>query len=280
MQLSIIVICFNMARELPRTIKSLSTKMQNDIESSDYEIIIVDNGSTTPYSKSECRKYADNIRFVDLPKGNPSPCKGINEGLAIANGNLIGVFIDGARMASPGLLQLAITASKLSPRSVIGTLSFHLGSSPQNEAMLKGYNQEVEDRLLESIPWEENGYELFNISTFAHSSKQGWKVTPAETNALFMPKECWLELGGYDERFNLSGGGLANLDTWKRAIELERSELILLQGEATFHQFHGGVSTNSSTDKWQVFSSNYRELKGVDYCVPTRKALCFDNKKI
>ena len=37
MQLSLVVICFNMRRELPRTIRSLSPSMQRDIAATDYE---------------------------------------------------------------------------------------------------------------------------------------------------------------------------------------------------------------------------------------------------
>ena len=46
MRLSLIVISFNMRRELPRTIRTLSPSMQRGLGSADYEIIVVDNGST------------------------------------------------------------------------------------------------------------------------------------------------------------------------------------------------------------------------------------------
>ena len=49
--LSIIVICFNMRREAPRTIYSLSKKFQKRIRLEDYEIIVIDNDSTEPLEK-------------------------------------------------------------------------------------------------------------------------------------------------------------------------------------------------------------------------------------
>ena len=46
---SIVVISYNMARELPRTIRSLSPALQRGVSAEDYEIIVVDNGSTQPF---------------------------------------------------------------------------------------------------------------------------------------------------------------------------------------------------------------------------------------
>jgi glycosyltransferase involved in cell wall biosynthesis len=45
-RLSVIVISYNMARELPRTVRTLSPALQQDIGEDDYEIIVIDNGST------------------------------------------------------------------------------------------------------------------------------------------------------------------------------------------------------------------------------------------
>ena len=47
-------------------------------------------------------------------------------------------------------------------------------------------------------------------------------------------------LGGYDERFDQEGGGFLNMDTYIRACEMPDSELVMLLGEGTFHQLHGG----------------------------------------
>jgi glycosyltransferase involved in cell wall biosynthesis len=101
MRLSLIVISFNMRRELPRTIRTLSPSMQRGLGSADYEIIVVDNGSTEMFDVDECRRWVPEIAIHRMPDPSPSPVGAINRGLTLATGDLVGVFIDGARMASP-----------------------------------------------------------------------------------------------------------------------------------------------------------------------------------
>ena len=43
-KVSIIVISYNMNRELPRTLLSLSLPYQKDIGHDEYEVILIDNG--------------------------------------------------------------------------------------------------------------------------------------------------------------------------------------------------------------------------------------------
>lgn len=273
--LSVIVIGYNMARELPRTIKSLSASMQRDILANDYELILLDNGSTERLDHDQLLALAPNLTIHNMAPGDVSPVGAVNHGIELARGDLVGVCIDGARIASPGLLSAALRAAKLHPRPVIGTLSFHLGTEVQPKSILKGYNQDVEDALLESIGWEQNGYHLFDISVFAGSAAGGWFRTPAETNALFMRAEHWKELGGFDKRFVSPGGGLANLDTWKRACEDPTGELIMLLGEATFHQVHGGVATNATVSPKQSFRAEYERIRGIPHEWPQREATYF-----
>jgi hypothetical protein len=210
-----------------------------------------------------------------MPNATVSPVPAINFGLAVARGDLVGVCIDGARMASPGLLSKALAASKLHRRPVIGTIAFHLGPDVQMESVKHGYNQAIEDKLLAGSGWEADGYRLFTISVFAGSSGGGWFELPAESNAFFLRAEHWRALGGWDEGFVTPGGGLVNLDTWARVCADTTGELIMLLGEATFHQVHGGAATNSLNPSFELFREEYSRLRGRPYERPTRQPLYF-----
>lgn len=266
--ISLIIICYNMAREIPRTICSLSPIMQRDVEPDDYEIILIDNGSNIPINVSSFQDWNVNLRYIELPKLSVSPVVAINKGLQIAEGEMCGVMIDGARMVSPRLIAGSIQAYKLHHRPIISTLGFHLGPEVQMKSVQKGYNQEIEDKLLKEINWQMNGYSLFEISTFAGSNSGGWFKPIAESNALFMPRSLWQELGGYEEKFISPGGGLANLDTYFRACMLPNTQVIILFGEGTFHQVHGGIATNSPESKWGVFHEEYQKIRGHAFNVP------------
>jgi hypothetical protein len=263
--ISVVVVAFNMARELPRTLRSLSPRMQQGIAAADYEVIVVDNGSSEPFDRELCSSFGANVRFVDVDQPLPSPSRAVNIGLAETRGDLVGVLIDGARMASPGLLRHALSAGKLHNRPVIATLAFHLGSQVQMESVHLGYDAAEEDLLLDSVDWQEDGYRLFDISVFAGSSDRGWFTPPAESNALFLTRELWTGLGGYDEQFTSPGGGLVNLDTFARACELPGTQLVMLLGEATFHQVHGGVATNATHSPGAAFIAEYERLRGKPF---------------
>lgn len=257
-KLSVVVIAFNMARELPRTIRSLSPRMQRDIDPEEYEIIIVDNGSTEPFDHDGCLRLGSNISSHRIAAATPSPVPAINRGLALARGSLAGVMIDGARMASPRLLATALEAARLHSRPVIGTLAYHLGTDVQMRSVARGYCQEVEDKMLAAVDWDADGYRLFDIAVFAGSSESGWFDLPSETNALFLTREHWRALGGYDPAFVSPGGGLVNLDTWSRACADPAGRVIMLLGEATFHQVHNGVATNAVEPKWPLVPRRIR----------------------
>ncbi len=274
-RLSVIVVAFNMARELPRTIRSLSPAMQLRMAPDDYEILVVDNGSSPPVDVRGLSAWGCNLSVMRTEQPRISPAAAINEALARARGELIGVMIDGARIASPGLLANALAAARLSPRPVIASLGFHLGPEVQMQSVAKGYNQRVEDELLENARWQEDGYRLFDISVFAGSSAAGWFRPVSESNALFLHAADWQELGGFDEGFVSAGGGLVNLDTYVRACELPDSQLIVLLGEGTFHQVHGGVATNARESPWNEFHAEYVRLRGKNFASPTAEPWYF-----
>jgi len=266
-KLSIIVISFQMQRELPRTLYSLTEEYQKDISANDYEVIVVDNG-TTNFDHNLATRFGPQFISLPSPVQSHSPVDAINFGISRAQAPLIGVMIDGARICSPGILSNALRASRMGSDSVIGTMGFHLGPEVQMKSVLDGYCQASEDELLDSIDWQKNGYALFDISVLAGSSARGFYQPIAESNAVFLSKEKWRELGGYDSAFSSPGGGYTNLDLWKRACASSKTPPIILISEGTFHQVHGGIATNGSHAQRQSFQDEYVKVKGENFTPP------------
>lgn len=272
-KLSIIVAFHNMAREAPRTLYTLSAQYQRGVTESEYEVIVIDHGSTTPLDASMVEAMGSNFTLVRTAPG-PSPAAAINRCAFQSRGDLICICIDGARMLSPGVVRHMLDAARISREPVVATLAFHLGPKMQNLSMLEGYCQAVEDTLLESIDWRGDGYSLFSIASLAGSSAEGWLRPLGESNCLSVPRGLFERLGGLDERFVAPGGGLVNLDFYRRAVD-SCDLLVMLLGEATFHQFHGGVATNVPMESHPgaSFAAEYSSIRGCDYLRPQRQAL-------
>ncbi len=274
LKLSVVLVVYNMKREIMRTIKTLSPEFQG-LSPDEYEVIIVDNGSDYPYDLDTLKEICPNSRYVKYQEPSSSPVKAFNFGISIAAGQVVCGLIDGARMASPRLLQTGLSACEMDARVVAGSLSFHLGFTPQNDSVKFGYDQTVEDALLATVDWESDGYKLYSISSFDPSSRFGLYSMPAETNALFMSRASWSRYGGLEPEFSCRGGGLVNLDIWRRICDDSDAVVVTLLGEGTFHQFHGGAATNAIGDVWTGFHEEYVRIRGKDYSLPDRKPLLF-----
>jgi hypothetical protein len=261
-----------MDRELPRTLRTLSPDYQRGIDVRDYEVVVVDNGSPRPLDEAMLAAFPGRLRSFRVNPAPVSPARAANLGVDMADGELVGLIVDGARMASPGLLDRALLAMRLSERPIVATPGYHLGLDRHMQAADAGYDQSTEDRLLDRVNWQHDGYRLFEVSTLAASSGRGWFGPMGESSALFMRPETWGELHGLDERFELPGGGLVNHDLYRRACVLEGGQLILLLGEGTFHQFHGGAATSRRLH-WEEMHAEYEAIRGQPYRPPTNQPL-------
>ena len=270
--LSVIVVAYDMTRELPRTLRSLAPEYQRGIAADDYEVIVVDNGSPVPVDDAMLAGFPGRVRSVRVDPAPPSPAHAANVGAELAQGDFVGLLIDGARMASPGLLAHALLARHVAARPVVATLGWHLGTTLHAHAGDAGYDQAAEDRLLADLDWERNGYRLFTAATLAESSSRGWFAPLGESNGLFMETATWHALGGLDERFVLPGGGLANHDFFRRACELDGTQLVVLLGEGTFHQIHGGAATSGRVG-WDDMHAEYVRLRGRPWSPPANERL-------
>ena len=105
-----------------------------------------------------------------------------------------------------------LQAFQVYPDAFVSTLGWHLGEQPQNLSMLSGYNQQVEDQLLASFDWQQDGYQLFNHACLALSCQEGWFSSIAESNCLLCPS---VGSSGSEVLIVASSapeGGLVNLD--------------------------------------------------------------------
>jgi glycosyltransferase involved in cell wall biosynthesis len=273
-KLSIVVVAYDMARELPRTLQSLTPAYQRDIVPEEYEVLVVDNGSPVPLGEDLVSNFGPNFKYHYIQDAQPSPAAAANAGVALSEGAIVCIMIDGARLVTPGLIQYGLLAFRIYDDPIVEVMGWHLGPEKQQVSVTKGYDQEAEDQLLSQIQWPQDGYRLYDIASPSVSSSRGWFAQAAETNAIFMKRETYDELGGYDTAFDGPGGELVNLDFYFRACERENSPLVRLIGEGTFHQFHGGVSSNLPRRKsdrlFLKWAAHYKKIRGHAYVHPTK----------
>lgn len=272
-ELSIIIIVYDMPLQAQRTLQSLTPQYQEGVSEGDYEVIVVENQSENNMDRDFLSTLPGNFTYHLRAEREPTPVHAINHGAGISRGRYICIMIDGARMVTPGVVKNILRGHRIQQRSVVTVPGYHIGAQLQQDAVENGYGVEEDQALIESIGWPLEGYRLFDIACFSGSCAPGFFRPNGESNCISVPRDIWAMLGGMDTRFNLRGGGLVNLDLYKRACEFPGSEHVMLMGEGTFHQFHGGVTTGGEAREVRErlinsMKAQYQEIRGEPYQSP------------
>ena len=269
--LSIVMVVYDMRREAERTLNSLSRAYQRNIDDLDYEVIVVDNGSNEPLGEDFVRSHGECFSYIYLENAPKSPARAINVGAQKARGRVLAIMIDGAHVLTPGVLHDAMLAFETYDNPVVAPRYWFVGPGQQGETIGAGYDSRVEDSLISGIDWPMDGYRLFEIGVFI-GPRNNWLSRFFESNCLFMRREVFDSIGGANERFDYPGGGFLNLDLLRESSEQDGVQLVTILGEATFHQLHGGITTNVPPElreeRVSSYRKQYREIRGRDYQAP------------
>ncbi len=264
-ELSVIVLFHDMRREAERTLASLTRGYQRGAEALDFEVIAIDNGSPIPLDPAWVKSFGPEFRLWRPEAPHPSPCAALNAAARQARGTHLAVMIDGAHLLTPGVFEAVMAETRRDPQALVALRHWFIGGD-QRWLAQAGYRREQENVLFARIAWPKDGYELFRIGAPIGENPNAWLEGLSESNCLVLPAATFAAIGGFDERFDLPGGGFANLDLLRRAADAAPGRLTCLLGEATFHQYHAGTTTNVPESEMERrverYSAQYRRLRG------------------
>ena len=260
-KISVIVIVHDMPGQALTTLRSLAPSYQRRIDPRDYEVIVVENRSARVIDAGDVAALPPNFTYVLRDEPGTSPAAAINHGLSLAQGDCIGLMIDGARMLTPGVLTHVDMALRITKRAVVAIPGYQLGDAPHNQT--KTQTEEIDRQMLASIRWPADGYRLFEIASMSLANRAGFFRPFMECNCLFAPADALRALGGADERFDLPGGGALNLYLYKKLVEYPRAKFFMLPGEGSFHQVHGGVTTTPNADEQRLHDQILAQLNAI-----------------
>jgi glycosyltransferase involved in cell wall biosynthesis len=263
-KISFLVVVYRMSRQAENTLLSLSSRFQQNVSEEDYEIIAVENRSDDVLGEERALAVGNNVRYFLRDEATQTPVFALNFAFEQSRAPLVCLIIDGARMVTPRLVEHALYAQRLVDHPLIAVPGYHLGPEEQHKNVTSGYDEKVEAELLERIDWKNNGYDLFKIACFSGANAKGYLAPMLECNCLFCTREAFEKIGRADERFDLPGGGSVNLHIYTKLAALQESKLIVLGGEGSFHQFHGGVTTAEIDEREAVLESHRLQLRAIN----------------
>ncbi len=272
--LSIVVVLYNMAREAQRSLHSMSREYQLDVDDLDYEVLVVDNGSAPDQrlSDAQVRAFGPEFRLIEMgDSATTSPVPALIEATKRSRGEALALMIDGAHVLTPRVLANGMRGLSTYGPAIVMTQQWYVGPGQQNDLMLEGYDEGYEDELFSRISWPSDGYRLFEIGSFV--GDRDWFDGMWESNCIFAPRSLVEQVGGFDESFDEPGGGYANLELYERLGSHPDTTVVSILGEGSFHQTHGGTTTNQAEimergRRLTSYRDRYAEMRGRPFKGP------------
>ena len=276
--LSVIVVVYNMPKQAMNTLYSLSRDYQLGVAQDQYEVIVVENASGNNLKSDEISRLNGNFRYFLRDETRPTPVYAVNFAASEARAPHICLMIDGARMVSPRVIQYTLAALRMNEQALVAVPGYHIGEQDQRYHQDTAHDHQSETELLQDTAWKENGYRLFKISCVSRANTHGCFHPLMESNCLTFSKSAFVKIGMAHEGFQSPGGGSVNLDIYRNLALLPESQLIILAGEGSFHQFHGGVTTSQADDLeevWAAHREEFRSIRGQYYCAVLKQPTIF-----
>ena len=269
LDLSVVVVFYNMRREAARTLHSLSRAYQRGIDDLDYEVIVVENGSDEDQRLGEefVRSFGPEFRYLDLGEdATPSPTDALNRAIKIARGTRVRAHDRRCTRRHPGrpAVRHGRACAPTSPRSSrpnSGTSGPGSSRSSSTRATTRRRGRAVRRRST-GRPTGTGSSRSATSSATATGSTACSRATACSCRARSLE-----QVGGFDDSFSMPGGGYANLDLWERLASSPDVTMVSILGEGSFHQVHGGTTTNDSAhddrrSKIFGYGEHYEELRG------------------
>jgi glycosyltransferase involved in cell wall biosynthesis len=228
LKLSVVIPTFNRRKVLERTLPYL---LAQDLPPSDYEVIIVMDGSTDG-TVELLREWKPKCAFRVLETANRGPSAARNEGIRAAVGRVV-LFLDDDLLCVPDLLrQHCELHADGEPRVVRGPTYIAPGSV--NSLIRFRFERGYKDSYASLSPTVEFRYpddiksSVAVLSSMANSS---------------MPRELLLACGGFDEKIRAAEDLELGLRLWKMRVPFR------FEPSAIAREFY--VKTSPQYLKWQ-----------------------------
>ena len=139
--LSVVVVAYDMARELPRTLRSLGSDYQRGIDGDEYDVIVVDNGSRDATAERVRDAFPD-VTVVALAENRGAVAR--TAGIEAAATPYV-AFADDDSWWAPGSLGLAAACFERCPTLAVVAATILVGPDERTEKHIRSM---LEDHAL------------------------------------------------------------------------------------------------------------------------------------